>query len=67
MMELYIDKGLRIALKNAESGARLGGEGGDGLKEVVDGHLTVLLVNDSEKGKGNSYARLQDYVRVLLF
>ena len=43
MMELYIDKGLRIALKNAESGARLGGEGGDGLKEVVDGHLTVEL------------------------
>ena len=43
MMELYIDKGLRIALKDAESGARLGGEGRDGLKEVVDGHLTVEL------------------------
>ena len=37
------------------------------LGPMVDGHPTVLLVNDSEKGKGNSYARLQDYVRVMLF
>ena len=37
------------------------------LGPTIDGHATVLLVNDSEKGKGNSYARLQDYVRVMLF
>jgi hypothetical protein len=37
------------------------------LGPMVDGHLTVLLVNDSERGKGNSYARLQDYIRVMLF
>lgn len=37
------------------------------LGPTVDGHPTVLLVNDSEKGKGNSYARLQDYIRVMLF
>jgi hypothetical protein len=37
------------------------------LGPVVDSHPTVLLVNDSERGKGNSYARLQDYIRVMLF
>ena len=37
------------------------------LGPVVDSHPTVLLVNDSEKGKGNSYARLQDYLKVMLF
>ncbi len=37
------------------------------LGPVLDGHPTVLLVNDSEKGRGNSYARLQDYVKVLVF
>ena len=37
------------------------------LGPVVDGHPTVLLVNDSEKGRGNSYARLQDYLKVIRF
>ena len=37
------------------------------LGPMVDGHQTVLMVNDSERGKGNSYARLQDYIRVMLF
>lgn len=37
------------------------------LGPVLDGHPTVLLVNDSERGKGNSYARLQDYIKVLRF
>ena len=37
------------------------------LGPVLDGHLSILMVNDSERGKGNSYARLRDYIKVLVF
>ncbi|MBR6346823.1 MAG: esterase-like activity of phytase family protein [Bacteroidales bacterium] len=33
----------------------------------LNGHRTLLLVNDSEKGKGNNYARLQDYLKIIAF
>lgn len=41
----------------------------EGLCEgpVLNGHRTILLVNDSEKGKGNNYARLQDYLKIIAF
>ena len=37
------------------------------LGPEIGGHAGVLLVNDSERGRGNQYARLQDYVKLLVF
>lgn len=33
---------------------------------LIDGRPSLILVNDSEKAKGNKYAQLQDYIKIIV-